>query len=122
MMEITDDSSGWQAIEAAPRKTLAQLFDADPDRVKLFSRDLAGIHFDFSKTHLTAELVEQFGRLADQAGYAAKREALFSGAVVNGSEHRAATHVAERGQGAPADVDLASKRRARMRSLIDAVE
>ena len=40
-MEITDDSSGWQAIEAAPRKTLAQLFDADPDRVKLLSRDLA---------------------------------------------------------------------------------
>ena len=59
-MEILDDSSGWQAIEAVPQKTLTQLFEADPERVKLLSRDLAGIYFDFSKTHLDEGLLEEF--------------------------------------------------------------
>jgi glucose-6-phosphate isomerase len=55
-------------------------------------------------------------------GFAAARDALFAGEIVNPSEGRKATHVAERGSGAPEDVDLASARRQRMRSLIDAME
>jgi glucose-6-phosphate isomerase len=47
---------------------------------------------------------------------------LFTGAVVNLSEGRAATHVAERGSGAPEAVDLAAARRQRMRALVDAIE
>jgi glucose-6-phosphate isomerase len=55
-------------------------------------------------------------------GFAGAREALFTGQVVNPSEDRAATHVAERGNGAPQDVDLATARRQRMRALVDAIE
>jgi glucose-6-phosphate isomerase len=55
-------------------------------------------------------------------GFATAREALFSGEIVNPSEGRPATHVAERGSGAPGDVDLATARRVRMRALIDAIE
>jgi glucose-6-phosphate isomerase len=55
-------------------------------------------------------------------GFAAARDALFAGAVVNPSEGRPATHVAERGSGAPEDVDLATARRQRMRALVDAIE
>ena len=55
-------------------------------------------------------------------GFAAERDALFAGDIVNSSEDRAATHVAERGNGAPEDVDLAAARRQRMRALIDAIE
>jgi glucose-6-phosphate isomerase len=47
---------------------------------------------------------------------------LFAGEVVNPSEGRPATHVAERGSGAPEDVDLATARRQRMRALVDAIE
>ena len=47
------------------------------------------------------------------------RDALFSGEIVNPSEGRPATHVAERGSGAPADVDLATARRQRMRELLE---
>ena len=44
------------------------------------------------------------------------------GAIVNPSEGRSATHVAEGGSGAPEDVDLATARRQRMRALVDAIE
>ena len=55
-------------------------------------------------------------------GFAAARDALFAGEIVNPSEGRPATHVAERGSGAPEDVDLAAARRQRMRALVDAIE
>ena len=44
-------------LGAGPRSTLADLFAADPARAEEFSHDLGGIHFDFSKTHLTREAV-----------------------------------------------------------------
>jgi glucose-6-phosphate isomerase len=55
-------------------------------------------------------------------GFAAARDALFAGEIVNPSEDRPATHVAERGSGSPDDVDLATARRQRMRALVDAIE
>ena len=50
----------WSAIEALPETKLEQLFADDPDRLGKFSIDIAGIHFDLSKTHLTREAVEAF--------------------------------------------------------------
>ena len=44
------------------------------------------------------------------------------GDLVNPSEGRPATHVAERGSGAPDEVDLVAVRRQRMRALVDAIE
>ena len=55
-------------------------------------------------------------------GFAPARDALFAGGIVNPSEGREATHVAERGSGAPEEVDLANARRRRMRALVDAIE
>jgi glucose-6-phosphate isomerase len=112
----------WGAIEAYDVKSLGALFDGDPDRIGRLAVDIAGIHFDWSKTHLDDALLAAFARLADARDLAGKREALFSGAIVNASEGRAATHVAERGQGAPADVARAAAQHQRMRSLIDAIE
>jgi glucose-6-phosphate isomerase len=103
-------------------KTLKQLFQAEPDRLSRFTFDIAGAHFDWSKTHLDAALLDQFLTRAEQAGFAAARDALFSGDIVNPSEGRPATHVAERGSGAPEEADLAAARRARMRALVDAIE
>ena len=112
----------WHALDSLPRPTLAELFEADAGRTALLSRDVAGIHFDLSKTHLDAALLAGFAALAAAAGYDARRAALFAGAEVNPSEHRAATHVAERGQGKAEDNDLAARRRQRTRSLLDAIE
>ncbi len=103
-------------------QTLEELFTAEPDRLSRLSLEVAGLYFDWSKTHLDESRIAQFLERADRMGFASAREALFAGAVVNASEGRPATHVAERGSGAPEDVDLATARRQRMRALIDAIE
>ena len=103
-------------------RRIDELFAAEPDRLARLSFEAAGIYFDWSKTHLDEGHIKQFTARAEKMGFAARRDALFFGEIVNLSEGRAATHVAERGNGAPADVELAAARRQRMRALIDAIE
>ncbi len=103
-------------------KTLEQLFEAEPDRLSRLTATLAGIYFDWTKTHLDSARIDQFIERAGAAGFAAARDALFAGEIVNQSEARAATHVAERGGGSPDDVALSTARRQRMRALVDAIE
>ena len=105
-----------------PTPSLEDLFKAEPDRLSRLSFEAGGLYFDWSKTHLDQRRIEDFLRRAEQMGFAGSRDALFSGEIVNPSEGRPATHVAERGSGAPEDVDLATARRQRMRALIDAIE
>ena len=121
-MTILDRDAAWPAIEAYRPRRLDAMFRDDADRLALLARDVATVHFDWSKTHLDPELVSRFEALAEAAKYRDAREALFAGAIVNRSEDRSATHVAERGQGSAADNRLAAGRHARMRSLIDAIE
>jgi glucose-6-phosphate isomerase len=109
-------------MEQAPIKRLDELFAAEPDRLSRLSFEAAGIYFDWSKTHLDRRIIDQFVGRAERVGFAAAREALFAGDIVNVSEGRPATHLAERGSGSPDDVDLASARRQRMRALVDAIE
>ena len=124
MPTMTPRMSGnaWDAIDAYEVKPLGTLFDADKDRLSSLCFELGGITFDFSKTHLDAELLGQFMRIAEAQGFAAARDAFFAGDVVNPTEERPAEHVAERGTGAPDAVELAAARRARMRALVDAIE
>ncbi len=112
----------WTALHSLDVSPLGDLFAGDDGRVSRWTRSVSGITFDLSKTHLDARLAEGFAKLAEAADYAAKRDALFAGEVVNLSEGRAATHVAERGQGAAHDNQFAAQCHARMRSLIDAIE
>src|SRR5690348_673522 len=109
-------------MDEKPIKRLNELFAAEPDRLTNLSFEVAGIYFDWSKTHLDQQFISDFIGRSQEMGFAAGRDALFSGEVVNPSEGRAATHVAERGSGAPDDVDLATARRQRMRALVDAIE
>ncbi|MES2044404.1 MAG: glucose-6-phosphate isomerase [Pseudomonadota bacterium] len=115
-------AADWSAIEALPQERLEALFDADPERLSRFSMDVAGLHFDFSKTHLTGDAVTAFEKLAKAQGLAAKREALFAGEKVNVTEGRAVTHTEERGEGNADIVAQARALHARMRALIDAIE
>lgn len=103
-------------------KRLDELFAAEPDRLSRLTFEAAGIYFDWSKTHLDQELIGQFVARAEAKSFAAARETLFTGGIVNPSEGRPATHVAERGSGAPDEVELATARRQRMRALVDAIE
>jgi glucose-6-phosphate isomerase len=117
---MMDDA--WAAIERIESRRLLELFEAEPDRLSRLTLEQAGIRFDFSKTHLSSELVSAFAQLAEAQDFAAAREALFSDKPINVTEGRAAEHTAERGQGAPESVARAAGFHARMRALIDAIE
>ena len=112
----------WSTIEALPQERLEALFANDPDRLKRLSLDVAGIHFDWSKTHLTAAALTAFEALAKSVDLAGKREAMFAGANVNVTEDRPVEHTAERGEGKAESVARAASYHARMRGLIDAIE
>lgn len=112
----------WKTIEHYPITRLETLFKGAPDRLKLLTHTVGGLYFDWSKTHLDEALLENFYALTEDRGFAAARDALFSGAVVNPTEGRAAEHPAERGSGSPDAVELAATRRTRMRALVDAIE
>ena len=106
----------WDAVDAYNVQPLETLFERNSDRLSAMSLELGGLYFDWSKTHLDAELVEAFAGLAEKAGFASARDSLFSGGIVNPTENRPAEHVAERGHGSPEAVALAASRRTRMRA------
>jgi glucose-6-phosphate isomerase len=68
---------------AGTGQTLSDLFVAEPDRLSRLTIEEAGIHFDFSKTHLSAAMVDGLAALADAHGFKQSRDALFNGEIVN---------------------------------------
>ena len=97
-------SEAWAAIEQSERRSLAELFEVEPDRLSRFTVAESGIRFDFSKTHLDEDIVRAFERLAEAQRLGPARDELFSGGKLNVTEGRAVEHSAERGQGAPESV------------------
>ena len=71
-------------------------FAADPDRFRRYSVSLDDLLMDFSKTAVNEEVVALLERLAETAGVAEKREAMFSGEAINFTEDRAVLHTALR--------------------------
>lgn len=118
-------TAGWFEIKSLVQKPLQSLFDDNVDRLEQFSTRFsvgaADIFFDFSKTHLDAEAVAAFERLADATGFEEQRTALFAGEPVNNTEGRAAEHMAERGEGNPQAVAHAKQLHRRMARLVDAI-
>lgn len=115
-------ATAWAAIEALRAKGLDRLFEADRERVGRFTIEQCGIRFDFSKTHLDDAAVKAFGNLAGANALADAKEALFSGAIVNPTEGRAAEHTAERGNGSADAVKSARAFQSRMRTLVEAID
>jgi len=115
-------SLDWSAVQALPKQKLTELFDGDADRLSRLSLDVAGLHFDWSKTHLTADAVSAFEKLAEAADLAGRRDAMFGGEHVNVTEDRPVEHTAERYEGDPDSVARARRYHDRMRQLIDAIE
>jgi glucose-6-phosphate isomerase len=107
-----------EALAATP---LSQLFAQAPDRLARLSTTVAGLHCDFSKLAVDERGLDLLATLADAADFTGWRARLFAGAIVNPSENRAATHMAERGTGAAADVAAAAVGQAKMRALVERV-
>jgi glucose-6-phosphate isomerase len=115
-------NSNWAQLEIHKAPALLSLFESDADRVAKMTVEVAGIYFDLSKTHLDDALLSGFSAMAENVQLGTAKEALFSGAVVNPTEGRAAEHTAERGTGNPDAVTHARELHNRMRSLIDAID
>jgi glucose-6-phosphate isomerase len=122
---VNDLSDAWQAIKRHPEATLSELFERDPQRVQTLSGRIdtgeGGILFDWSKTHMTDELLDGFEALTEAAGFPEMRRKLFAGEVVNPTENRAAEHTALRGVGKEASVEEAMALQARMKLLVEAI-
>jgi len=115
----------WRALTLHPDPTLEELFAADAERVDKLSSRLelgeSGILFDWSKTHLTAELLGEFESFAEACDFPEMRRKLFAGEVVNPTEGRAAEHSALRGVGKESSVEEAAALLERMKLLVEAI-
>ena len=106
---------------AAALPPIASLFDAEPGRLAALSFDVAGVHFDFAKLSVSADVFAALHDLAVETGVAGWRTKLFDGAIVNPSERRAATHVAERGMGNAVDNAAAAAGQDAIRAMVEAL-
>jgi len=97
---VLREQPAWKELErhfGEVREThLRDLFAADPQRGERLVADGAGLHLDFSKNRVTDETLLLLGRLAEECGVGARREAMFAGERINVSENRAVLHVALR--------------------------
>jgi glucose-6-phosphate isomerase len=98
----------WTALTAHGRALpdIRGLFAADPGRFEAFSVSTGGMLLDFSKTSVTGQTLGLLLDLAERAGVASKRNAMFAGEKINNTENRAVLHTALRNlTGAPVYVD-----------------
>ncbi len=76
--------------------TLLRLFEQQPDRAQEFTINVGGVHFDFSKNHITPAIITALCNTAREKGISSAINGLFSGEPVNTTERRAALHTALR--------------------------
>ena len=102
-MTLPSASPAWRAVAAlaaAPgARAIRPLFAADPGRAARFTHSACGIRLDLSKTSIGPEAAAALLALARARDVSGFRDRMFAGESVNGTERRAALHVALRGQG-----------------------
>ena len=95
-MDITT-SPEWTALKAAPRPAhLRELFEADPARAERHLTMAADLRVDWSKHLVDDAVVDAMLAVAQAAGVAERRDAMFAGQRINTTEQRAVLHTALR--------------------------
>jgi glucose-6-phosphate isomerase len=93
-------TSAWAKLEEKAallrEASITSMFADDPMRGKKFSREAAGIFFDFSRQRFSYDIFEKLIALAEETNVRAGIERMFSGEHVNNTEDRPAMHVALR--------------------------
>ncbi len=98
----------WDSLQKFADRNLQilDLFNQDAQRAEKFSVSLGDMLFDYSKTSIDQAARQALIDLADQAGWAERRDAMFSGEKINETENRAVLHTALRNlDGEPVFVD-----------------
>lgn len=104
------DLGAWKALsehhDQMQDVSLRDLFAADSSRFDTFQLNAAGLFLDFSKNHITSETHKLLVSLAEACDVPARFESMFTGDIVNPTEHRPALHTALRNRsGQPVMVD-----------------
>jgi glucose-6-phosphate isomerase len=87
-------------------RPLRDLFAEEPERGPAWTLEAAGLRADFSKQRVTDDVMAALVELSREQGVLAKRDAMFAGTHVNGTEDRAVLHTALRlPAGATLEVD-----------------
>lgn len=101
-------SQSWDALKdhhaAVEGRSILDLF-ADDSRAGDFSASADGMILDYAKTNIDQRGRALLLQLAEQAGVADKRAAMFAGAKINETEGRAVLHTALRNMNTPLVVD-----------------
>jgi glucose-6-phosphate isomerase len=99
-MSSLTTSKAWIALQDHYQQiqycSMRDAFEQDKDRFNNFSLHLNDILFDFSKNRITKQTLPLLTDLARFAQLEAKIQAMFSGAAINTTEHRAVLHTALR--------------------------
>ena len=101
-MHTLTESPAWQALESHRQTmalaSIAQLFDAEPQRFAHFSLRVGGMLLDYSKNLVNQDTMHLLAELARARGLGPQMRQLFSGGKINVTEDRAVLHTALRGE------------------------
>src|SRR5438270_782195 len=93
-------TTAWKSLMDHKEKTgavhLKELFASDPDRFKKYSFQLNDIFVDLSKNIVTDETIRLLLELANESKLKSAIDAMFSGEIINETEHRSVLHIALR--------------------------
>ncbi|MQY19138.1 glucose-6-phosphate isomerase [Nocardia macrotermitis] len=93
-------TAAWRKLRdhhsAIADRNLRELFAEDPERGRELIVQSADLRIDYSKHRVTRETLDLLVELAETAGVAERRDAMFRGEHINTSEDRAVEHIALR--------------------------
>ena len=94
--DITSSPAWGRLAGLPPPAHLRDLFSDDPDRARRYVLEMADLRVDFAKQRLTDDILVALIEVADAAGVAQRRDAMFAGEHINATEDRPVLHVALR--------------------------
>ncbi len=97
---LISETPAWRALSELPELSgdinIVDLFKGDQHRSEKFQIADTGVFFDFSKHLVSDAILKALLDLLPAADFRNKREALFAGDPINGSENRSVLHTALR--------------------------
>ena len=99
-MSVLTTSPAWIALAEHYRQlrdySMREAFEQDSARFDKYSLSLNDILFDYSKNRINEQTLPLLINLANATGLPKKIEAMYTGAKINTTEHRAVLHIALR--------------------------
>jgi len=121
-----DRTAAWSALRTlratvADSLDLRQEFAHDAQRVAVFSQNAPHVFADLSKNLVTTAIEQQLLALARECGLEQHRDAMFAGAAINTTEHRAVKHFLLRSPAPPAGAGVPDPDLVAVHATLDAM-